>query len=64
MTRSAVERGVERRVGGLLAAVEVAHQVALAQRVIDQLVALVERRHRFVEPVRALAPDHDLQVAA
>ena len=51
MTRSAVERGVERRVGRLLAAVQIAHQVALAERVIDQLVALVERRDRFVEPV-------------
>ena len=56
-----VERGVERRVGNLLAAVHVAHQVAVAERVIDQVVALVERRHPFVEPVRTLAPDHDLQ---
>ena len=57
-----VERGVERRVGNLLAAVLVAYQVAVAERVVDQLVALVERRHHFVEPVRALAPDHDLQM--
>jgi hypothetical protein len=29
--------------------------------VIDQLVTLVESRHHFIEPVRALAPDHYLQ---
>src|SRR5690606_34038684 len=58
----AVERHIERRVRGLLAAVQVANEVSLAERVIDELVALLERRDGLIEPVVALPPYDDFQM--
>ena len=60
--RQPVERGLQRAEVELLAGVEVAQQVTLAQRVIVELVALHQRGDAVVGQVIADAADADLVV--